>query len=130
LIPVMRIVTKIVSLKELPDGYPVSYNRRYRCRGTRRIAVVPVGYADGYRRGLTGQGRMSVLGSSVEVAGTVCMDHTMLDVTDVPGAAIGADVEVMGDASMSAEEIARRCGTISYEVLTQIGRRVPRRTVD
>jgi alanine racemase len=128
--PVMRLVTKIVSLKELPHDHPVSYNRRYRCRGTRRIAVVPIGYADGYRRGLTGQGKMSVLGQVVVVAGTVCMDHTMLDVTEVQGAAIGTDVEVMGDASMTAEEIARLCGTISYEVLTQVGPRIPRRTVD
>ena len=127
--PVMRLVTKIVSLKDLPDGHPVSYNRRYRCAGRRRIAVVPVGYADGYRRGLTGRGRMSVSGRTVDVAGTVCMDHTMLDVTDVPEAAIGTEVEVMGEASMSADEIARLCGTIPYEVLTQVGRRVPRRTV-
>ncbi len=128
--PVMRIVTKILSLKELPGGHPVSYNRRYRCRGARRIAVVPIGYADGYRRALTGQGRMSVGGQPVPVAGTVCMDHTMLDVTGVPDVSLGADVEVMGEASMSAEEIARLCGTIPYEVLTQTGARIPRRTVD
>ncbi|MBI5904861.1 MAG: alanine racemase [Deltaproteobacteria bacterium] len=128
--PVMRVVTRIVSLKELPDGHPVSYNRRYRCGGVRRIAVVPIGYADGYRRGLTGHGRMSVSGRPAPVAGTVCMDHTMLDVTGIPGAEIGAEVEVMGEASMTAEEIARVCGTIPYEVLTQVGARIPRRTVD
>jgi alanine racemase len=130
LLPVMRLVTRIVSLKELPDGHPVSYNRRYLCAGARRIAVVPIGYADGYRRGLTGLGRMSVCGRPAPVAGTVCMDHTMLDVTGIPGAEIGAEVEVMGDASMTAEEIARACGTIPYEVLTQVGARIPRRTVD
>jgi alanine racemase len=127
--PVMRLVTKIVSLKELPHDHPVSYNRRYRCRGTRRIAAVPIGYADGYRRGLTGQGRMSVCGRIADVVGTVCMDHTMLDVTDIPDAVIGAEVEVMGEASMTAGEIARLCGTIPYEVLTQVGARIPRRAV-
>ncbi|MGE5247512.1 MAG: alanine racemase [Verrucomicrobiota bacterium] len=127
--PVMRLVSRIVSLKDLPHGHPVSYNRRYRCAGSRRIAVVPIGYADGYRRGLTGQGKMSVAGRTVDVAGTVCMDHTMLDVTEIPEAAIGTEVEVMGEASMSADEIARLCGTIPYEVLTQVGRRIPRRTV-
>jgi alanine racemase len=127
--PVMRLVTRVVSLKELPDDHPVSYNRRYRCRGTRRIAVVPIGYADGYRRGLTGQGKMSVSGRAVDVVGTVCMDHTMLDVTDIPGAVIGAEVEVMGGESMSAGEIARVCGTIPYEVLTQVGPRIPRKLV-
>ena len=105
--PVMRIVTKVLSLKELPAGHAVSYNRRYRCDGARRIAVVPIGYADGYRRALTGRARMAVAGHPVPVAGTVCMDHTMIDVTGVPGVAIGTDVEVMGEASMGAEEMAR-----------------------
>jgi len=128
--PVMRIVTKVSSLKELPAGHAVSYNRRYRCDGPRRIAVVPIGYADGYRRALTGQARMSVAGHPVPVAGTVCMDHTMIDVTGVPGVAIGTDIEVMGEASMSAEEMARICGTIPYEILVQVGPRIPRVTVD
>jgi alanine racemase len=128
--PVMRIVTKVVSLKELPPGHAVSYNRRYRCDGARRIAVVPIGYADGYRRALTGRARMSVAGHAVPVVGTVCMDHTMIDVTGVPDVAIGTDVEVMGEASMGAEEMARTCGTIPYEILVQVGPRIPRVTVD
>ena len=128
--PVMRVVTKVVSLKELPAGHAVSYNRRYRCDGPRRIAVVPIGYADGYRRALTGRGRMSAAGHPVPVAGTVCMDHTMIDVTGVPGVAVGTDVEVMGEASMRAEEMARVCGTIPYEILVQVGPRIPRVTVD
>jgi alanine racemase len=124
--PVMRVVSKVLSLKELPAGHAVSYNRRYRCDGTRRIAVVPIGYADGYRRALTGCARMSIAGHPVPVAGTVCMDHTMLDVTDVAGVEIGTDVEVMGEASMGAEEMARLCGTIPYEILVQVGPRIPR----
>jgi alanine racemase len=129
LLPVMRVTSKIVSLKELPDGRPVSYNRRFVCRGTRRIAVVPIGYADGYLRALTGQAHMSVAGRKAEVAGTVCMDLTMLDVTDIPGAEVGSEVEVIGEASMTAAEIAGICGTIPYEVLTGVGPRVPRRVV-
>jgi len=128
--PVMRIVTKVLSLKELPAGHAVSYNRRYRCDGARRIAVVPIGYADGYRRALTGRARMSAAGHPVPVVGTVCMDHTMIDVTGVPGVAIGTDVEVMGGASMGAEEMARICGTIPYEILVQVGPRIPRVPVD
>ncbi|GAB4237340.1 MAG: alanine racemase [Deltaproteobacteria bacterium] len=127
--PVMRIVTKVLSLKELPAGHAVSYNRRYRCDGARRIAVVPIGYADGYRRSLTGIARMAVGGTPVPVAGTVCMDHTMLDVTGVPDVAIGTDVEVMGESSMSAEEMARGCATIPYEILAQVGHRIPRKIV-
>jgi alanine racemase len=128
--PVMRVVTKVMSLKELPAGHAVSYNRRYRCEGVRRIAVVPIGYADGYRRELTGKARMAVAGRAVPVVGTVCMDHTMLDVTGVPGVEIGTDVEAMGEASMGAEEMARVCGTIPYEILVQVGPRIPRVAVD
>jgi alanine racemase len=128
--PVMRIVTKVVSLKELPDGHGVSYNRRYRCNGARTVAVVPVGYADGYRRGLTGQARMAVSGRTAPVAGTICMDHTVIDVTGIPGVGIGSPVEVMGEASLSAGEMARLCGTIPYEILTQVGSRIPRVAVD
>ncbi len=124
--PVMRIVTKVSSVKDLPGGHPVSYGRRYRCDGARRIAVVPIGYADGYRRALSGHARMAVGGCSVPVVGTVCMDHTMLDVTGVPGVAIGSDVEVMGEASMGAREMGRVCGTIPYEILVQVGTRIPR----
>ena len=124
--PVMRVVSKVLSLKELPAGHAVSYNRRFLCEGARRIAVVPIGYADGYRRGLTGRGRMAVAGRSVPVVGTVCMDHTMIDVTGVPDVGIGTDVEVMGEASMGAEEMARICGTIPYEILVQVGPRIPR----
>ena len=128
--PVMRVVTKVSSLKELPAGHPVSYGRRYRCDAPRAIAVVPIGYADGYRRTLTGAARMSVAGRTVPVVGTVCMDHTMIDVTGVPGVAIGTDVEVMGEASMGAGEMAGVCGTIPYEILVQVGSRIPRVTVD
>jgi alanine racemase len=128
--PVMRVVSKVSSLKELPAGHAVSYNRRFHCDGARRIAVVPIGYTDGYRRALTGRARMAVAGHPVPVAGTVCMDHTMIDVTGVPDVAIGTDVEVMGGASMGAEEMARVCGTIPYEILTQVGARIPRVAVD
>jgi len=128
--PVMRVLSKVLSLKELPAGHAVSYNRQYRCDGARRIAVVPIGYADGYRRALTCRARMSVAGHPAPVVGTVCMDHTMIDVTGVPGVEIGTDVEVMGEASMGAEEMARVCGTIPYEILVQVGPRIPRVAID
>ena len=128
--PVMRIVSRVISIKDALDGYPVSYNRRFVCRGARRIAVVPIGYADGYRRGLTGHARMAVGGLTAEVAGTICMDLTMLDVTGIPGVGVGSEVEIMGEASMTAAGIADICGTISYEILTGIGSRVPRRVID
>ena len=127
--PVMRLLTRIVSLKELPDGHPVSYGRHYRCEGIRRIAAVPLGYADGYRRTFSNLATMSVNGTRVPVAGRVCMDHTMLDVTGVPGVSVGTDVVVMGEGGPSPDELATLSGTIPYELLTQVGRRVPRRVI-
>ncbi len=124
--PVMRIVTKIASLKELPAGHPVSYGRRYVRDAPRRIAVVPVGYADGYRRDLSNRAAMTVRGCPAPVAGTVCMDHTMIDVTEIPGADVGDDVVVLGGAGASADALAAVCGTIPYEILTRVGRRIPR----
>ncbi len=127
--PVMRLVTKIVSLKELPDGHPVSYGRQYHCAGRRQIAAVPLGYADGYRRTFSNAASMWVNGHKVPVAGRVCMDHTMLDVTGVPGVSLGTDVIVMGEGGESPDDLARISGTISYEILTQVGKRVPRRVI-
>ncbi len=127
--PVMRLVTRIVSLKELPDGHPVSYGRHFHCAGKRLIAAVPLGYADGYRRTFSNVASMWVNGHKVPVVGRVCMDHTMLDVTGVPGVSIGTDVVVMGEGGPTPDELARISGTISYEILTQVGRRVPRRVI-
>ncbi|GAB4363647.1 MAG: alanine racemase [Deltaproteobacteria bacterium] len=128
--PVMRLVTQVVSLKELPDGHPVSYGRRYRCGGRRRIAVVPLGYADGYRRSFSNAAPMAVGGRRVPVVGRVCMDHTMIDVTGIPEVSVGTEVVVMGGEGPTADDLARIADTIPYEILVQIGRRIPRRCVD
>ncbi len=127
--PVMRLVTRIVSLKELPDGHPVSYGRHYHCAGARQIAAVPMGYADGYRRTFSNAASMWVNGRRAPVAGRVCMDHTMLDVTGIPDVSVGTEVIAMGGEGPSPDELARIAGTISYELLTQVGCRVPRRIV-
>ena len=129
LLPVMRLVTKIVSLKELPPGHPVSYSRTYERSESRKIAVVPLGYADGYRRTFSNNASMLVMGRLAPVAGRVCMDHTMLDVTGIPGVRPGTDVVVMGEGATTADELARISGTIPYEILTQVGRRIARRVV-
>ena len=130
LAPVMRLVTKIVSLKELPAGHPVSYGRHYSRPEPRRIAAVPIGYADGYRRSFSNAASMTVMGKAAPVAGRVCMDHTMIDVTGIPGVSVGTDVVVMGEGAQTADDLARIAGTIPYELLTQVGRRIPRRIVD
>jgi alanine racemase len=127
--PVMRLVSRIVSLKKMPAGHPVSYGRLFSAPTPRVIAVVPIGYADGYHRCLTNTAWMGVLGHRAPVAGRVCMDLTMIDVTGIPGVKVGSEVVVMGDGGPTADELATLAGTIPYELLTQVGRRIPRRPV-
>jgi len=136
--PALTLRTEVVELREVPEGAPISYGGKWTARRTSRIATLPVGYADGYRRQLSGRpgfGSAEVLvrGRRAPVAGTVCMDMTMVDVTDVPAVAVGDEVVLIGTQggeTVDAAELAERCGTISYEILCGIGARVPRRHVE
>ena len=128
--PVMRLKSKIAMLKWVEAGSSVSYGRRYTAGERALIASVPVGYADGYPRSLTNRGEALVRGRRARVAGTVCMDWIMLDVTGIPGVTVGDDVILMGSdsngSSIRVDELAERAGTISYEILCGISKRVPR----
>ncbi|AMV73168.1 alanine racemase [Desulfuromonas carbonis] len=127
--PVMRLYTTIAQLTAVPPGAGVSYGHRFVASRPTLIAALPVGYADGYARRLSGCGEVLVRGHRAPVAGTVCMDWTMVDVTDVPAVAVGDRVTLLGrDGSeeVTAEEWAGRIGTISYEVFCLISQRVPR----
>lgn len=127
--PVLSLVTSIAFLKKVPAGTPISYGRTFVTRRESLIATIPIGYADGYPRGLSNKGEALVRGRRVPVAGRVCMDMTMLDVTDVPGAAEGDEVMLIGSQGrerVTADDIAARTGTIAYEVLCGISGRVPR----
>lgn len=127
--PAMTLKTRIVFLKEVPPGSTISYGRTFEaCRRT-KVATIPVGYADGYSRALSNRGIALVRGKRVPVIGRVCMDQTMLDVTDVPGVAVGDEVVLYGrqhDEEIRIEEVAVMLGTISYEVICAVGKRVPR----
>lgn len=127
--PVLSLVTRIAYLKRTPAGTPISYGRTFITSRESLIATLPVGYADGFSRGLSNKGEALVRGRRAPVAGRVCMDMTMLDVTDVPGVSEGDDVMLigtMGGERITAEDIAAKTGTISYEVLCGISGRVPR----
>ncbi len=127
--PVLSWVTKIAFVKRVAAGTPVSYGRTFVTRRESLIATIPVGYADGFDRALSNQGEALVRGARVPVAGRVCMDMTMLDVTDVPSAAEGDEVVLIGmqgNESITADDIAKKIGTIPYEVLCGISGRVPR----
>jgi alanine racemase len=127
--PILRLLTRIIALKRVPEGTSISYGRTYTTRRESLIATLPIGYADGYPRSLSNRGEVIVRGKRVPVVGRVCMDMTMVDVTDVPGAALGDRVTVIGEEGsvrVWADELARWAGTIPYEILCGIGRRVPR----
>lgn len=127
--PVMNLKTEVISLKKVPKGTSISYGRTFICKKESLIATLPVGYADGYSRFLSNRGNVLIRGRRAPVAGVVCMDMVMADVTDVPGVALGDEVVLMGsqgDDTITAEEIAETTGTISYEILCSISPRVPR----
>ncbi len=127
--PALAWKTTVAQVKRLPAGYPVSYGATYRCPGDRDIAVIPVGYADGFRRAPANFGEVLVRGKRAPIVGRVCMDQTMIDVTDVPGVRIGDEVVLIGRQgahAITTEDIAARIGTINYEVISAILPRVPR----
>ncbi len=127
--PVLRWRTAVTSLREVAPGTPVGYNETFRAARRTRLATVPVGYADGLRRELGNRGAMLLRGFRAPMVGRVSMDQTVLDVTDVPGAAIGDEVVILGkqgEAEITAWEHADACGTIPYEILCGIAARVSR----
>lgn len=124
--PVMKLKTKIIQIKSIPSGVPVSYGGTFVTKRPTRIATLPIGYADGYLRTLSNRSRVSIMGYSVPVVGTVCMDLTMIDVTDVPGVNVGDEVTIFGDDRVKVEDLARWAETITYEVLCLTGKRVTR----
>lgn len=116
-------------IRDVPPDTPVSYGGTWRTDRCSRIGVLPVGYADGYSRRLSSNADVLVRGRRCPVVGRVCMDLTMIDVTDVPEARPGDEAVLLGaqgSERIGADEMAERLGTISYEVLTSIGKRVPR----
>jgi len=128
--PVMRLKSVVAMLKWVEPGTSISYGRHYTAGERRRIASVPIGYADGYCRSLTNRGEALVRGQRARVAGTVCMDWIMLDVTGIEGVAVGDEVTLLGPDPMgdciTAEELAEAAGTIPYEIFCGISKRVPR----
>jgi len=127
--PVLTWKTAILQLKKVPAGTAISYRQTFVTKRESLIATLPVGYADGYARLLSNRGAALVRGQRAPVIGRVCMDLTMLDVTDIRNVRQGDEVVLLGrqgDAEISADEMAAWANTISYEILTSIGARVPR----
>jgi alanine racemase len=127
--PLLSWKTRIAALRTIPVGEGISYNATFRAARPTRIALLPVGYADGYNRLLSNRGEVLVRGQRAPIAGRVTMDQTMVDVTDIPDAAMGDEVVLLGQQGserITADDLAAHTGTIAYEVLCAIGTRVPR----
>ncbi len=127
--PVMSLRSYIVGLRKFPAGTSISYERTYFTTRPSRIAVISVGYGDGYPHSLSNRGYALLHGKRVPVVGNVSMDLTMVDVTDVPEAKLGDVVTLLGSAdgkTICANELALLAGTISYEIICRVSPRVPR----
>jgi alanine racemase len=125
----MTLKTRIHFLKSVPPGARISYGGTFKARRESLIATLPIGYADGYSRALSNHGEVLIEGKRAPVVGKVCMDFVMVDVTDIPRVSVGDEVVLMGrqgKEQISPEEIAEKIGSISYEVLCSIRKRVPR----
>ncbi len=128
--PAMTLKANIVHVRDVDKDTCISYGRTFRTSRKSRIATVPIGYADGYTRLMSNKGRMLVNGEFVPVVGRICMDQCMIDVTDLEKEVhVGDEVVIFGNqggASISVDEIAAKVGTINYELICIIGKRIPR----
>lgn len=127
--PVMSVKANIVHLKDVPAGFSVGYGRKYISQKPSKIATIALGYADGYPRPYSAQAKVIVNGVIAPIAGNICMDQCMIDVTDVPDVKVGDEVIVMGTDGKNtilADDIAKATGTINYEITCAFGQRLPK----
>lgn len=127
--PVLSLKTRIAYLKTVEPGRTISYGMTYLVKKKTRVATLPIGYGDGFSRAHSNRGEVLIRGRRAPIMGIVTMDQIMVDVGDIDGVAVGDEAVLIGEqagARITAEEIAERIGTISYEVLAQLGRRVSR----
>lgn len=127
--PAMSVKTNIVQLKKVPAGTSISYGRKYTTTKDSLIATIPIGYADGLPRTYSSKGKVIVNGVLAPIAGTICMDQCMIDVTNVPYVRAGDEVTIMGKDGIyeiTADDIAKVTNTINYEILCGFGQRLPK----
>ncbi|WP_411168733.1 alanine racemase [Clostridium sp. MB05] len=127
--PVLTWKTKIIHIKEVEENEYIGYGQAFKTKRKTIVATLPVGYADGYSRGLSNKGKVIINGKLAPIIGNVCMDQFMVDITDIENVSLGDEVILLGsdgDVKFDAEDMASLLNTISYEVLCLIGRRAPR----
>lgn len=126
---VMSLKSKVAMVKKVDKGTSISYGRKYIAKDERIIATLPFGYADGFTRMMSGNAKVLINGQDAEIVGRICMDQCMADITHINDVKIGDEVVVLGevgDKKITADDIASRLNTISYEVLCMVSKRVPR----
>lgn len=131
--PALSLKTHVVNIRKVSKGTSISYGRTYTPDRDIVVATIPVGYADGYPRVLSNRGRVLIKGKYAPIIGRICMDQIMVDITSIPGTEIDDSVTLIGydgDKYISADEIASLSGTINYEIICQIGKRIPRNYVE
>lgn len=124
--PVAKLKSKITFLKIVEEGTSISYARTFITQRKSKIATIPIGYADGLRRNLSNNGEVVIRGQKVPIIGKVCMDSFMADVTELEQVEVGDDVYIWDNDQITLDEIAHRCDTINYEMISTISARVPR----
>lgn len=127
--PVMSVKANIIHLKKVGKGFSVGYGRKFISERESLIATIALGYADGYPRPYSSQAKVIVNGELAPIAGNICMDQCMIDVTDVPNIKIGDEVIIMGSDGKNtilADDIANATGTINYEIVCAFGQRLPK----
>lgn len=130
--PAMSIKTHVSYVKDVNEGDSISYGRKYTAPSKRRIATIPVGYADGFIRAYSKGGKVLIRGEYAPIVGRICMDQFMVDVTDIDGVEVNDEVVLMGkqgDKEITADFIASVLDTINYEVFCTLSKRVPRQYI-
>lgn len=124
--PVAKLKSKVTFLKTVKAGTSIGYNRSYITDKETKVATIPIGYADGFRRNLSNKGNIVINGKLVPIIGKICMDSFMVDVTELQNINVGDDVFIWDNETITLDELAKQCDTINYEILSTISNRVPR----
>lgn len=127
--PIAKLKAKITFLKTVEAGTSIGYSRSYITTKQTKVATIPIGYADGFRRDFSNGWEVLIRGKKVPIIGKVCMDSFMADVTDLDDVKVGDEVIIWDNENITLEQLAEKCGTINYEILSTIGARVPRKFI-
>ena len=129
LTPALTLKSEIAYIKTVPAGTAIGYGATFVTDHPTVVATIPIGYGDGYPRALSNKGSVLIHGKRAPILGRICMDQTMVDITDIPEATEGDEVIIIGkskDEELSAEEVSALAGSFNYELLCDLGKRIPR----